>query len=128
MGEFCPHRDLNGGVEDGDGRIDVVISAMVTWAHWLTKKRRREMPDPKPFLPNQAAEVLPVSSRGDFLLPICIPNPGLLMGEDLAVIVFETVEGQRVGAPLGAQALSYLRETITEALRMLQAPGGGAVQ
>jgi len=86
------------------------------------------MPDPKPFLPDQAAEALPVGAEGDFLLPICMPNLGLLMGEDLAVIVFKMVEGQRVGVPLGVQALSDLRETITEALRMLQAPEGGAVQ
>ncbi|MGH1574329.1 hypothetical protein ACRAWG_31370 [Methylobacterium sp. P31] len=39
-----------------------------------------------------------------------------------------TVEGQRVGVALGHQALSDLRELLTEALRMLQAGDGDAVQ
>lgn len=86
------------------------------------------MDDRKPFLPSEAKDALPAGAEGHFLLPICLPLPGLLMGEDLAVIVLETVEGQHVGVPLGIQALSDLRETITEALRMMQASEGGTVQ
>lgn len=86
------------------------------------------MADEKPFLPDQAADPFPRGTTGDFLLPICLPAPELLMGEDLAVVVLTTIEEQRVGIPMGHQALSDLRETIDEALRMLQAPEGGSVQ
>ena len=84
------------------------------------------MTDPKPFLPSEAKDALP--DAGDFLLPICLPRPGLLMGEALAVVVFTTIEGQRVGLPLGMEALSDLYETLGEALRMMQAGEGDAVQ
>ena len=51
------------------------------------------MTDPKPFRPDTAADVFPRGAEGDFLLPICLPKPGLLMGQDLVVIVLETIEG-----------------------------------
>ena len=86
------------------------------------------MSDQKPFLPDQAAEPFPPGTTGDFLLPICLPKPELMMGEDLAVVVLTTIEDQRVGIPMGHQALSDLRGLIDEALRMLQAPEGGSVQ
>ncbi|WP_252871049.1 hypothetical protein [Methylorubrum extorquens] len=50
------------------------------------------------------------------------------MGESLAVIVLTTVEGQRVGVPLGMQGLSDLHQVTREALRMLQAEDGDTVQ
>ena len=84
------------------------------------------MSEQKPFLPSKAKDALP--DEGDFLLPICLPGPGLLMGEDLAVVVLNTLQGQRVGIPLGLQAVSDLREVLDEALRMMQAPEGGTVQ
>ena len=80
----------------------------------------------KPFLPSKAKDAF--HDEGDFLLPICLPDPGLLMGEDLAVVVLNTLQGQRVGIPLGLQAVSDLREVLDEALRMMQAPEGGTVQ
>lgn len=86
------------------------------------------MSAPQPFLPNEAKDALPAGAEGDFLLPVCMPYFELLVGEDLAVVVLTTSEDQRVGVPMGLQALHDLRETIDEALRMLQAPEGGSVQ
>ena len=86
------------------------------------------MRERKPFLPSEAQDALPPDSEGDFLLPACVPEIGLLVGENLAVIVMTTVEGQRIGVPLGASALSGLRDTLTEALRIMRAPEGGTVQ
>lgn len=82
----------------------------------------------KPFMPSEAKEVFAAPDPGDFLLPICLPSPDLMMGENLAIVIVTTVEDQRVGIPMGHQALSDLREIIDEALRMLQVPEGGSVQ
>ena len=84
------------------------------------------MPDSPPFRPDQAKDAL--EGEGDFLLPICMPKPDLLMGEALAVVVLTTVEGQRVGVPLGMQGLSDLHEVTREALRLLHAKDGDSVQ
>ena len=86
------------------------------------------MAEPKPFLPDLAADPFPPGTTGDFLLPICMPKPHLMLGESMAIVVLTNVEDQRVGIPMGHQALSDLRVMITEALRMLQAPEGGSVQ
>ncbi|EHP90080.1 hypothetical protein [Methylorubrum extorquens] len=84
------------------------------------------MVDSPPFRPDRAKDA--IEGDGDFLLPICAPKPGLLMGESLAVIVLTTVEGQRVGVPLGMQGLSDLHEVSREALWMLQATDKDSVQ
>ena len=84
------------------------------------------MVDSSPFWPARAEDA--IEGDSDFLLPICAPKPGLLMGELLAVIVLTTVEGQRVGVPLGMQGLSDLHEVTREALRMLQATDKDSVQ
>lgn len=82
------------------------------------------MAGPKPFLPNEAKDALPEGAEGDFLLPACMPYFELLVGEELAVVVLTTAEGQRIGVPMGLQSLYDLRETVSEGLRMLQAPAG----
>lgn len=84
------------------------------------------MADRTAFRPDKAKDA--IEGEGDFLLPICEPKPNLLMGESLAVIVLTTVEGQRVGLPLGMQGLSDLHKVTREALRLLQAKGGDSVQ
>ncbi|MCC0809423.1 hypothetical protein FPV16_25035 [Methylobacterium sp. W2] len=86
------------------------------------------MAERKPFLSNTAKDVFPPGAEGDFILPVCMPNPNLLIGESLAVILVETVEGQRVGVPFSIEALSGLHELLGEALRLLSAPEGGTVQ
>lgn len=84
------------------------------------------MADSPPFRPDTAMDA--IEGDGDFLLPICGPKPGLLMGESLAVIVLTTGEGQRVGVAPGMQGLSDLHEVTREALRLLQARDGDSVQ
>jgi hypothetical protein len=83
--------------------------------------------DSKPFRPADAVDVLG-ETEGDFVLPLCLPQPTLMMGEDLAVVVLDTIHGQRVGLPLSHQGLSDLHEVLGEALRMLQAGDEDPVQ
>jgi hypothetical protein len=86
------------------------------------------MTDPKPpFRPSDAVDVLG-ETGGDFVLPLCLPQPSLLVGEDLAVVVLDTIHGQRVGLPLSPQGVADLHAVLGEALRLLQARDGGAVQ
>jgi hypothetical protein len=86
------------------------------------------MTDPKPpFRPTDAVDVLG-ETEGDFVLPLCLPQPSLLVGEDLAVVVLDTIHGQRVGLPLSPQGVADLHAVLGEALRLLQARDGGAVQ
>ena len=84
------------------------------------------MADSPPFRPDKAKDA--IEGEGDFLLPICEAKPSLLMGETMAVIVLATVEGQRVGIPLGMQGLSDLHEITREGLRLLQAKGEDSLQ
>ncbi|GJD73110.1 hypothetical protein [Methylobacterium goesingense] len=86
------------------------------------------MADQKPYQPSEAEDLFPEPEKGDFLAPMAMPSPGLMMGESMAIIVFTTVEDQRIGVPMSHQALSDLHQTVGEALRMLQAPEGGSVQ
>jgi hypothetical protein len=112
MGEFRPRRRLNGGVEDGDGRIDVVIIAMVTWAHWLAQKRRREMSDQKPSLSDRAAEALPAGSQGELLQAFCMPTPPP-RGSGFNGDRVRPIGGKGVGTLLAIQALQDMRQDIT---------------
>lgn len=84
------------------------------------------MPVSPSFRPDKAKAA--IEGDGDFLLPICEPKPGLLMGEALAVIVLTTVEGERVSVPLVMQGPSDLHEVNREALRLLRADNGDSVQ
>ncbi|MBE7246976.1 hypothetical protein ACLBX9_25780 [Methylobacterium sp. A49B] len=86
------------------------------------------MTDPKPpFRATDAVDALG-ETEGDFVLPLCLPRPSLLVGEDLAVVVLDTIHGQRVGLPLSPQGVADLHAVLGEALRLLQARDGGAVQ
>jgi len=86
------------------------------------------MTAPKPpFRPTDAVDALG-ETEGDFVLPLCLPRPSLLVGEDLAVVVLDTIHGQRVGLPLSPQGVADLHGVLEEALRLLQARDGGAVQ
>lgn len=85
------------------------------------------MTEPTTFRLDQAEDALP-EREGDFLLPLCSDKPEVMLGREIAVLVFNTELGQRVGVPIRHQAMSDLRELLTEALRMLQAGDGDAVQ
>ncbi|GJE10915.1 MULTISPECIES: hypothetical protein [Methylobacterium] len=80
-----------------------------------------------PFRATDAVDVLG-ETEGDFVLPLCLPQPSLLVGEDLAVVVLDTIHGQRVGLPLSPQGVTDLHAVLGEALRLLQARDGGPVQ
>ena len=82
----------------------------------------------RPFRPNEAVEIFPDNAEGDFILPACVPEVDLMMGEEMAVLLLTTVEGQRVGVPLELDALSALYAVLGEALLRMQAPEGGTVQ
>ena len=86
------------------------------------------MTEPKPFHPSEAKDVLTDASEGDVLLPIVLPNPDIMMGENLAIVVLTTIEDQRVGIPMGYQAISNLHQLLGAALRILQKPEGGSIQ
>lgn len=86
------------------------------------------MTDSKPsFRPAEAVDVLG-ETEGDFVLPLCLPQPSLLIGEDLAMVVLDTIHGQRVGLPLSLQGAADLHAVLGEAIRLLQARDGGPVQ
>lgn len=86
------------------------------------------MTDAKPpFRPADAVDVLG-ETEGDFVLPLCLPQPSLLIGEDLAMVVLDTIHGQRVGLPLSAQGAADLHAVPAEAIRLLQGRDGGPVQ
>jgi hypothetical protein len=81
----------------------------------------------KPFRPGDAVDALG-EREGDFVLPLCLPKPSLLIGEDLAMIVLATIHGQRVGLPLSPQGAADLHAVLEEALRLLQVRNGGSLQ
>ena len=83
------------------------------------------MTDPTPFRPDRAAHVQFGDLHTDFILPICLPDPELVVGDALAVLVVTTVEGQRVGVPIGVNALEHLRGIVEAGLRVLQAGDKG---
>lgn len=94
----------------------------------MDRKLNGVMTDPRPFLPHEAQDVFQDDAQGDFLLPLCMPTSESLVGEDLAILVLATVEGQRIGMPIGVEALEGLHDMVGEALRMLRASEGGSVQ
>jgi hypothetical protein len=79
------------------------------------------MAEHSPFRPDKAANVQFGELHTDFILPICMPDPELMVGEDLAVLVVTTVEGQRVGVPMGVTALEHLQGIVEAGLKVSQA-------
>lgn len=59
------------------------------------------MTDPKPFRPGAATYLQLGEPHTDYILPICLPDPELQVGDALAVLVATTVEGHRVGGGSG---------------------------
>ena len=71
------------------------------------------------FRPDKAAHVQFGELHTDFILPICLPDPELMVGDALAVLVVTTLEGQRVGVPMGVNALQHLRGIVEAGLRVV---------
>lgn len=82
------------------------------------------MTEPTTFRPDKAARVQFGELHTDFILPICLPDPELQVGDALAVLVVTTVEGQRVGVPIGVNALEHLQGIVKAGLQMLSAGDG----
>lgn len=76
------------------------------------------MTGPASFRPDKAAHIQFGDLHTDFILPICLPDPELMVGDVHAVLVVTTVEGQRVGVPIGVNALEHLQGAITAARQM----------
>jgi hypothetical protein len=79
------------------------------------------------FFALEEAEQVEFEGDGPFMLPLCEARAGILMGEDVGIIILKTAEGHRFGVPLGHEALSTLYQVIGEALRDLK-PDGETVQ
>ncbi|MEG9502858.1 MAG: hypothetical protein MIN69_13545 [Methylorubrum extorquens] len=79
------------------------------------------------FFGLEEAEQVEFDGDGPFMLPLCEARAGILMGEDVGIIILKTAEGHRFGVPLGHEALSTLYQVIGEALRDLK-PDGETVQ
>lgn len=82
------------------------------------------MNDPKPFRPDKTAHIQLGELHTDFILPICLPDPKLQVGDALAVLVVTTVEGHRVGVPIGVNALEHLLGIVEAGLRVVRAGDG----
>jgi hypothetical protein len=79
------------------------------------------------FFALEEAEQVEFDGEGPFMFPLCEAKAGILMGEDVGIIILKTVEGDRFGVPLGHEALSTLYQVIGDALRDLK-PDGELVQ
>ena len=79
-----------------------------------------------PFRPDKTARLQLGELHTDFILPICLPDPELQVGDALAVLVVTTVEGHRVGVPIGVNALEHLRGIVEAGLRVVQPADGDA--
>jgi hypothetical protein len=72
------------------------------------------------FFALEEAEQVEFDGEGPFMFPLCEAKAGILMGEDVGIIILKTVEGDRFGVPLGHEALSTLYQVLGEALRGLK--------
>jgi hypothetical protein len=72
--------------------------------------------DQDEFFGLNEAEQVEFEGAGPFLLPLCEARAGILMGEDVGIIILKSAEGHRFGVPLGHEALSTLYQVIGEAL------------
>ena len=60
---------------------------------------------------------IPLVGDGPFQLPICTDLAEIALGESLAILRFETLEGQRVDLPVPIGMLVELKEAAEEALQ-----------
>ena len=60
---------------------------------------------------------IPLVGDGPFQLPICTDLAGISLGESLAILRFETLEGQRVDIPVPIGMLVELKDASEEALQ-----------
>ncbi|NNM74092.1 hypothetical protein [Enterovirga aerilata] len=65
--------------------------------------------------------------EGPFQLPLCTDLAAVAIGETLAVLQFETMEGQRVDIPIPIGMLLEIKEAAEEALRAAMADRDGSM-
>lgn len=88
----------------------------------------RDEPDtPRPARPDPIE--IPLAGDGPFQLPICTDLKEIALGESLAVLRFETIDGQRVDIPIPIGMLVEIGDAAEEALmQAVRARDGSAVQ
>jgi hypothetical protein len=60
---------------------------------------------------------IPLVGEGPFQLPVCTDLAEIALGESLAILRLETLEGQRVDVPVPIGMLLELKEAAEEALQ-----------
>lgn len=74
--------------------------------------------DDAPSAPAGPAPIeIPLAGDGPFQLPLCTDLAAIALGETIAVLQFETIEGQRVDIPVPIGMLLELRDAAEEALQ-----------
>lgn len=73
--------------------------------------------DPSPRKPAPDPIEIPLEGDGPFQLPICTDLKEIALGESLAVLRFETIDGQRVDIPVPIGMLVEIGEAADEALQ-----------
>jgi hypothetical protein len=72
------------------------------------------------FFALEAAQQVEFDGEGPFMFPLCEAKAGILMGEDVGILILKTVDGDRFGIPMDHEALSTLYQGIGESLRGLK--------
>lgn len=70
---------------------------------------------------------IPLVGDGPFQLPICTDLAEIALGESLAILRFETLEGQRVDIPMPIGMLIELKDAAEEALQAAVAAREGTM-
>ena len=88
------------------------------------------MSDEVPARPAQPDPVeIPLDGDGPFQLPICTDLKEIAVGESLAVLRLETIDGQRVDVPIPIGMLIEIGDAAEEALQhVLRSREGTTVQ
>ena len=60
---------------------------------------------------------IPLVGEGPFQLPLCTDLAGIALGEAIAVLQLETMEGQRLDIPIPIGMLLELKDAAEEALQ-----------
>lgn len=85
--------------------------------------------DPEPPKTVAVPIEIPLEGEGPFQLPICTDLKEIAVGESLAVLRFETIEGQRVDIPVPIGMLIEIGDAAEEALQhAIRARDGSTIQ
>ena len=76
-----------------------------------------DIDDPDDSSPGLDPIEVPLVGEGPFQLPLCTDLVSIAIGETLAVMQFETLEGQRIDIPIPIGMLLEIKEGADEALQ-----------